>query len=94
MATFSSVTYIAFVGLAIQDSYSPLLEAKDWSFYHYYHTTQLNSFAMTVSIMMSVFLIAAIIIAFLAYREFKALFYENVGAAGQSFIPSFGRGGG
>jgi hypothetical protein len=48
---------------------------------------------MTVSIMMSVFLIAAIIIAFLAYREFKALFYENVGAPGTSFIPSFGRGG-
>ena len=39
----------------------------------------MNAYGMTVSIMMIVFLIIAIIIAFYAYREFKALFYGNLG---------------
>ncbi len=47
-------------------------------FKEYYHFSHLSSFQMTVCLMMVVFLTAAIIIAFYAYREFKALFFENV----------------
>ena len=42
-----------------------------------------------MSMLMIIFLVAAIAIAFLAYREFKAILYEHVGM-GHGMIPNFG----
>jgi hypothetical protein len=41
--------------------------------------------------MMCVFLLSAIVIVFLAYREYKGMFYDRMGAGGSMFS---GMGGG
>lgn len=46
---------------------------------------------MTVYLMMCIFLIAALVIAFYSYREFKGMFYDSMGG-NNSMIPRYGGG--
>ncbi len=91
LAMYGLVYYVSFIGLSIQNSFSNNHTASTYfDFLYYYNSTTLNAYHMTVSMLICVFLVVAIVISFLAYREFKAIFFERVGLS-SSMLPNFGQ---
>mmetsp|Transcript_885 Transcript_885/g.528 ORF Transcript_885/g.528 Transcript_885/m.528 type:complete len:126 (+) Transcript_885:132-509(+) len=87
LAVYSLLTYVSFVGLAVQNSIS----GSGLNFSFFYNSTTFYAYEMTMSIIMIVFLVFAIVVCFYAYREFKAIFFDHVGL-GNGIIPSMGMG--
>lgn len=52
----------------------------------YYHSDPYYAYEMTMSMIMIIFFIFAIIVSFMAYKEFKAIMFEMAGM-NQGLIP-------